>query len=136
MELVVKYYKRKYSGGVSMNKIVLLGRLIRDPELRELENGDKSFTKFIKAVDRNFKSADGTRKADLIPVTVWGKKAEVICKYMKKGSYISLSGRLRTGSYEDRDGNKKYLAEVVAEDFKFVGGRRTEENSMDHATGE
>ena len=47
MELVVKYYKRKYSGGVSMNKIVLLGRLIRDPELRELENGDKSFTKFI-----------------------------------------------------------------------------------------
>ena len=92
-----------------MNKIVLLGRLIRDPELRELENGDKSFTKFIIAVDRNFKSADGTRKADLIPVTVWGKKAEVICKYMKKGSYISLSGRLRTGSYEDRDGNKKYL---------------------------
>ena len=75
VELVVKYYKRKYSGGVSMNKIVLLGRLIRDPELRELENGDKSFTKFIIAVDRNFKSADGTRKADLIPVTVWGKKA-------------------------------------------------------------
>lgn len=120
-----------------MNKIVLLGRLIKDPELRTLESGDKSLTKFIIAVDRNFKSADGTRKADLIPVTVWGKKAEVICKYMKKGSYISLSGRLRTGSYEDKDGNKKYIAEVVAEDFKFIGNRRLESNdSGQHAISE
>ena len=104
-----------------MNKIVLLGRLIRDPELRSLEDSNKVFTKFIIAVDRNFKSQDGTRKADLIPVTIWGRKAEVVCQYMKKGSYISLSGRLRTGSYEDKDGSKKYIAEVVAEDFKFVG---------------
>lgn len=107
-----------------MNKIVLLGKLIRDPELRQVEDGEKLLTKFIVAVERNFKSADGTRKSDLIPVTIWGKKAEVVCKYMKKGSYISLSGRLRTGSYEDKDGNKKYIAEVIAEDFKFVGERR------------
>ncbi|AYE34156.1 single-stranded DNA-binding protein [Clostridium septicum] len=109
-----------------MNKIVLLGKLIRDPELKTLENNEKLFTRFIIAVDRNFKSQDGTRKADLIPVTLWGRKAEVVCKYMKKGSYISLSGRLRTGSYEDKDGNKKYIAEVVGEDFKFVGGRKWE----------
>lgn len=109
-----------------MNKIVLLGKLIRDPELRTLEEGNKVFTRFIIAVDRNFKSQDGTRKADLIPVTFWGRKAEVVCQYLKKGSYISLSGRLRTGSYEDKDGNKKYIAEVVAEDFKFVGNRRME----------
>lgn len=109
-----------------MNKIVLLGKLIRDPELRALEGNDKVFTRFIIAVDRNFKAQDGTRKADLIPVTVWGRKAEVVCQYMRKGSYISLSGRLRTGSYEDKDGNKKYIAEVVAEDFKFVGNRRTD----------
>ena len=107
-----------------MNKIVLLGNLIKDPELRTVENGEKVITKFIVAVDRNFKSADGTIEADLIPVTVWGKKAEVICKYMKKGSCISLSGRLRTGSYEDKDGTKKYRSEVIAEDFRFVGGRR------------
>lgn len=109
-----------------MNKIVLLGKLIRDPELRALEGSDKVFTRFIIAVDRNFKAQDGTRKADLIPVTVWGRKAEVVCQYMRKGTYISLSGRLRTGSYEDKDGNKKYIAEVVAEDFKFVGNRRTD----------
>lgn len=109
-----------------MNKIVLLGKLIRDPELRALEGSDKVFTRFIIAVDRNLKAQDGTRKADLIPVTVWGRKAEVVCQYMRKGSYISLSGRLRTGSYEDKDGNKKYIAEVVVEDFKFVGNRRTD----------
>ena len=114
-----------------MNKIVLLGKLIKDPELRTIEEGNKVFTRFIIAVDRNFKAQDGTRKADLIPVTFWGRKAEVVCQYLKKGSYISLSGRLRTGSYEDKDGNKKYIAEVVAEDFKFVGGRKMErENNV------
>lgn len=107
-----------------MNKIVLLGKLIKDPELKTIDNGEKVFTRFIVAVERNFKSADGTRKSDLIPVTIWGRKAEVICKYMKRGSYISLSGRLKTGSYEDKLGNKKYIAEVVAEDFKFVGNRK------------
>lgn len=112
-----------------MNKIVLLGKLIRDPELRSVEGSDKVFTKFIIAVDRNFKSQDGTRKSDLIPVTFWGRKAEVICQYMKRGSYISLSGRLRTGSYEDKDGNKKYIAEVIAEDFKFVGSKREMEEA-------
>ena len=112
-----------------MNKIVLLGKLIRDPELRTLEDGNKVFTRFIIAVDRNFKAQDGTRKADLIQVTLWGRKAEVVCQYMKKGSYISLSGRLRTGSYEDKEGNKKYIAEVVAEDFKFVGDRRVEKEN-------
>ena len=117
-----------------MNKIVLLGKLIRDPELRTLEEGSKVFTRFIIAVDRNFKAQDGTRKADLIPVTLWGRKAEVVCQYLRKGSYISLSGRLRTGSYEDKDGNKKYIAEVVAEDFKFVGNRRSdkENNSVEN----
>lgn len=113
-----------------MNKIVLLGKLIRDPELRSVEGSDKIFTKFIIAVERNFKSADGTKKSDLIPVTFWGRKAEVICEYMKKGSYISLSGRLRTGSYEDKEGNKKYIAEVIGEDFKFVNSRRSEKDSQ------
>lgn len=113
-----------------MNKIVLLGKLISDPELKSLEDSDKVFTRFIIAVDRSFKSQDGTRKADLIPITFWGRKAEVVCKYMKKGSYISLSGRLRTGSYEDKLGMKKYIAEVVAEDFKFVGERKYDKEDI------
>ena len=107
-----------------MNKIVLLGRLVKDPELRIIESGDRVRTTFVIAVERNFKSVDGTRKADFIRVTVWGKKAEIVCKYLKKGDSISLSGRLRTGSYEDKLGNKKYIAEVIAEDFSFVNPKR------------
>ena len=119
-----------------MNKIVLLGRIIKDPELKTIDNGEKIFTRFIVAVERNFKSADGTRKSDLIPVTMWGRKAEVICKYMKKGNFISLSGRLKTGSYEDKLGNKKYIAEVVAEDFKFVGNRNITKESNEVSSQE
>ena len=107
-----------------MNKIVLLGRLVKDPELRTIESGDRVRTTFVIAVDRNFKSADGTRKADFIRVTVWGKKAEIICKYLKKCDSISLSGRLRTGSYEDELGNKRYIAEVIAQDFSFINSGR------------
>ena len=63
-----------------MNKIILMGRLVRDPELKHTENGDKTYTKFTIAVQRNFKLSDGSREADFIPVRVWGKKAEIVCK--------------------------------------------------------
>lgn len=117
-----------------MNKIILVGKLIKDPELKFLDQYDKMYTRFIIAVERSFKSQDGTRKADLIPVTMWGKKAEVVCKYLTKGSQISLSGRLKTGSYEDKEGNKKYIAEVVAEDFKFIGYKKPDYNSAGEDT--
>lgn len=112
-----------------MNKIVLLGQIIKDPELKVIEGLDRSCTRFIIAVERNFRSADGTIKSDFIPVTFWGKKAEIVVQYLKKGDYISLSGRLRTGSYEDNEGNKKYIAEVVAEEFKFVKNKRVSEEN-------
>lgn len=112
-----------------MNKIILLGRLVKDPELRTFENGEKVYTKFTVAVDRNYKLVDGTIRADFIPVALWGKQAEVVCKYFKKGNCISLSGRLSTGSYEDKDGNKKYVVEVIAEDFRFVGGKKDNGNN-------
>ncbi len=108
-----------------MNKIILVGRLVKDPELRHTENGDKIYTKFTIAVQRNFRLPDGMREADFIPIKVWGKKAEVIVKYMKKGSLITISGRLKTGSYEDKEGNRKYTVEVVAEDFKFLENKRS-----------
>jgi len=113
-----------------MNKIILLGTLVKDPELRHTENNDKVYTKFTIAVQRNFKLPNGIREADFIQIVAWGKKAEAIVKYMKKGSLITLSGRLRTGSYEDKDGNKKYIAEVVAEDFKFLENRKAETQAL------
>lgn len=107
-----------------MNKIILLGRLVKDPELKQSENGDKVFTRFILAVQRNFKLPDGKREADFIPVVVWGKKAEIICNHLGKGSMITVSGRLRTGSYDDKEGIRRYVSEVVAEDFKFIGMKK------------
>jgi single-strand DNA-binding protein len=115
-----------------MNKIILLGRLVKDPELRHTENGDKIYTKFTIAVQRNFRLPDGIREADFIPVKVWGKKAEVIVKYLKKGSLITLSGRLRTGSYEDKEGNRKYIAEVIAEDFKFLENKKAQPEALEN----
>ena len=103
-----------------MNNIVLIGRMVKDPELKHTKEQDKVYSKFIIAVDRNFKLADGTRECDFIPIVVWGKKAEVICKYMKKGDSISIIGRLRMDRYEDEDNNKKYITEVVADNFKFI----------------
>ena len=113
-----------------MNKIILLGTLVKDPELRHTENNDKVYTKFTIAVQRNFKLPNGIREADFIQIVAWGKKAEALVKYMKKGSLITLSGRLRTGSYEDKDGNKKYIAEVVAEDFKFLENKKAETQAL------
>ncbi|MVX62979.1 single-stranded DNA-binding protein [Clostridium chromiireducens] len=115
-----------------MNKIILLGRVVKDPELRHTENGDKIYTKFTIAVQRNFRLPDGVREADFIPIKVWGKKAEVIVKYVKKGSLITLSGRLRTGSYEDKEGNRKYIAEVIAEDFKFLENKKNQDQVLEN----
>lgn len=112
-----------------MNKIVLLGRLVKDPELRKVENSDKVYTKFTVAVNRNFKSITGERKADFIPVIMWDKKAEVACKYLKKGDMISLSGRLTTKNYETEDGKRKYFIEVSVEDFRIVGGNKFSVNN-------
>ncbi len=116
-----------------MNKIILLGYLIKDPELRQNENKDKVYTRFTIAVQRNFKMPDGTREADFINIVVWGKKAEVICKYTQKGSIITISGRLRTGSYEGKDGIKRYIAEVVAEDFKFISRKRKNQDYVNES---
>lgn len=107
-----------------MNKIVLVGNLVRDPELKKIEGIDKCCAKFTVAVGRIYKSSDGTIKTDYIPVIIWGKRAEVIVKYMKKGDCISISGSLRTRTYDDKEGNKKYIAEVIAEEFKFVGAKK------------
>ncbi|MGL5245921.1 MAG: single-stranded DNA-binding protein [Sarcina sp.] len=103
-----------------MNKIVLLGRLVKDPELRMVENSEKVYTKFTIAVSRNFKCANGERKSDFIPVIMWDKKAEIACKYLKKGDMISVSGRLITRNYEDKEGIRRYIIEVSVEDFRTV----------------
>ena len=106
------------------NKVVLMGNLTRDPELRTTPSG-QNVTSFSLAVNRSWKNAQGeTQEAvDYIDCNVWGKPAEIVNQYMKKGSGILVSGRLQQRSWE-QEGQKRSKVEVVVEDFNFVGGDR------------
>lgn len=103
-----------------MNKVVLIGRLTRDPELRFTAGSGSAVTTFTLAVDRNFKNKDGQREADFIPIVVWNKLAEVIANNVTKGRLVAVSGRIQTRTYEGNDGQKRYVTEVVADDFQFL----------------
>lgn len=105
-----------------MNKVVLVGRLTAKPELR-YTSSNTAFLRFTIAVNRNFTGADGKREADFINVVAWRKQAETISKYFDKGNLIALEGRLQTGSYDDRDGNKRYTMDVALDNFEFVEGK-------------
>ena len=100
-----------------MNTVCLVGRLTADPELKRTQNG-LAFTKFTLAVDRQY-SKDKEQTADFINVQAWRGTAEFICKYFFKGQRIGLTGRIQTGSYTDKDGNKRYTFEVLANDVEF-----------------
>ena len=99
-----------------MNKVVLMGRLTKDPEIRATQDG-KRVASYTLAVDR--KVAKQEQKADFISCTAWEKKAEFAEKYLTKGMKIAISGRLQTGSYTDRNGNTVYTTDVVVEDQEF-----------------
>ena len=104
------------------NKVVLMGNLTRDPELRTTPTG-QNVASFSLAVNRSWKNAQGEQQeaVDYIDCNIWGKPAEIITQYMKKGSGILVSGRLQQRSWE-QEGQKRSKVEVVVEDFNFVGG--------------
>ena len=104
-----------------MNKVILVGRLARDPELRTTNTG-KSVATFSLAVDRRFKQ-EGQPEADFHNIVAWGKQSETICQYLGKGRQIALTGRLQSRSYEAQDGTKRYVTEVVMEEFDFIGNK-------------
>ena len=102
-----------------MNKVILVGRLAKDPELRSTTTGKQVCT-FSVAVDRRFKSG-GQPTADFFNVVAWNKPAELISQYLVKGNRIALNGRLQSRSYDAKDGSKRYITEVVLEEFDFIG---------------
>lgn len=102
-----------------MNKVVLIGRLTKDPELKYTPGSGTAVTTITLAVDRRF-SKDGQKEADFIPVVIWGKSAESTAQYMGKGKLLGVSGRIQTRSYEAKDGGRRYVTEVVAEEIKFL----------------
>ena len=116
-----------------MNKVVLVGRLTAKPELRYTPQ-NTAYTRFSVAVNRTFTNADGKRDADFINVVAWRKQAETISKYFDKGNLIALEGRLQTGSYDDKDGNKRYTVDVALDNFEFVESKAARESSANTST--
>ena len=102
-----------------MNRVVLIGRLTKDPELRFTPGNGTAVTTFTIAVDRRF-SKDGQKEADFIPVVVWGKQAESTANYMSEGKLIGISGRIQTRNYEAKDGTRRYVTEVIADEVQFL----------------
>lgn len=110
-----------------MNRVMLIGRLTAKPELR-YTNANVPFARFTVAVNRQFNNQDGNREADFINIIAWRKQAEVICNYFDKGNQIAIEGRIQTGSYDDKDGNKRYTTDVVLDQFHFIESRAQREN--------
>ena len=104
-----------------MNKVILVGRMAKDPELKQTSTGNV-VGNFAVAVDRRFKR-DGQPTADFFNVVAWNKPAELISQYLHKGDRIALNGRLQTRSYDAKDGSKRYITEVVLEEFDFIGSK-------------
>ena len=102
-----------------MNKIILLGRLVKDPEVKYTNNG-KVVAMFTLAVNRPYSSQDGKQEADFISVVVWGKSAETIGNCVTKGQRLLVEGRLQIRSYEGNDGSKRWVTEVIADRFEFI----------------
>ena len=113
--------------GAGMNRIILLGRLTKDPEVRYTNTG-KVVAQFTLAVDRPFTGPDGKREADFIPVIIWGKSAETIGNHVQKGHRVLAEGRLQIRSYDGKDGKKVYTTDVVANRVEFL----TKPNSGGH----
>lgn len=113
-----------------LNRITVAGRLTHNPELRRTQSG-KSVTRFSVAVDRDFKSQDGTRECDFIDVVAWESTAEFVSRYLEKGRMAVVDGRLQIRDYTGRDGSKKRAAEIIASsvyfgDSKPQGGQQTQ----------
>ena len=113
-----------------MNRVILVGRLTRDPELRYGANNNAVMRSSI-AVDRTFQNQNGEREADFINIVAFGNRAETMKKYLTKGSQIAISGRIQTGSYDGQDGKKVYTTDVVIDEFQFLDtkGSRNQDTS-------
>ena len=119
-----------------MNKVFLIGRLTRDPELRYTGNNTPVAT-FSIAVNRDFQNQQGEREADFFNIIVWRKPAENVKNYLSQGSQVAIDGRLQTRTYDDQNGQKRYITEVVADNVEFLGSRNSssDSNSMSAPAG-
>jgi len=114
-----------------MNRTVLVGRLTKDPDLRYTSNGTATAS-FTVAVNRNFKNASGEREADFINCVAWRKAAETLSNFVKKGSQIAVDGRLQTRSYDNQQGQRVFVTELVVENFTFLDSKKEDGNQSSY----
>ena len=116
-----------------MNKVILMGRLTRDPEVRYTTNNNTLVASFSLAVNRRFARQGEERQADFINIVAWDKTGEFCSKYFKKGQQVGVIGRIQTRNYDDKDGKKVYVTEVVADNFEFLEskGQRSANNDIE-----
>ncbi|HEM3437908.1 single-stranded DNA-binding protein [Streptococcus suis] len=117
-----------------INNVVLVGRMTRDAELRYTPSNQAVAT-FTLAVNRNFKNQDGEREADFINCVIWRQQAENLANWAKKGALIGVTGRIQTRSYDNQQGQRVYVTEVVAESFQLLESRGQQSNSQDGLFG-
>lgn len=111
-----------------LNRVILMGRLVADPELKTTQSGI-SVTSFRIAVERSYTKAGEERQTDFINIVCWRNTAEFVCKYFPKGSLIALEGQLQTRTYQDKDGTTRYMVEVLADKVSFTGEKQDKQES-------
>ena len=112
-----------------LNKIIVMGRMTADPELRSTTSG-KNVTSFTLAVERDFKGPNGERETDFINCVAWNNTADFVARYFNKGSMAVVSGRLQTRKYETQDGQKRTATEIIAENVYFGEGKKDTEETF------
>ena len=117
---------------MALNKIFIMGRLTRDPELRRTQSG-KAVTSFSLAVDRDFKGQNGEKETDFIEVVAWKNTAEFVAKHFKKGRAAVVEGRLQIRDWTDKEGKKRNTAEVVADNVYFGDSKKEDSKKADSA---
>lgn len=116
-----------------INRVIEIGRITKDPVLRKTPNGT-SVVSFTLAVNRNIKK-EGQPEADFINCVAWNKTADFMAQYVKKGALLGLEGRIQTRNYDDRDGKRVYITEVVADSVQFLESKKSDESAQNEATG-
>lgn len=110
-----------------MNRVMLIGRLTAKPELR-YTGSNIPYARFSIAINRTFSNSQGQRETDFINIIIWRKQAENVCNFLDKGSLVSVEGRLQTNTYDDKDGNKRYSMDVVADSVQFLESKSQTQN--------
>jgi len=118
-----------------MNKVILLGRLTKDVELKYTQTSNTAVASFSIAVNRRYAKQGETRETDFFNVIAWKSLAETISKYLQKGMQVLILGRLQTRTWDDEQGQKHYVTEVIAEEIDFIGSKKDNTENNENANG-